>query len=269
MDMRPYECAVALAAPRIIRMKTKRAFTLIELLVVIAIIAILAALLLAAISGAKARANRAVCLNNLRQIALGVRMYVDDSNDKSPKPAAKSPHPYDVFKGLMKSYVGLHGKSSAQDKLFACPADTFYFDYEIGWHGGPRVGYVSGSLCALPSTDFSSYLFNAGNLFSYKNHGTNFTRAGIAGLPFSAIKHPDKTVLVFETPAICPFSWHQPKRPLYILSTKYCPNLRFNDALNMVSFVDGHVSHVKIYWNAGPAIPNSCAGDYDPPAGYD
>ena len=250
-------------------MKRGRGFTLIELLVVIAIIAILAALLLAAISGAKARANRAVCLNNLRQIALGVRMYVDDSNDKSPKPAAKSPHPYDVFKGLMKSYVGLHGKSSAQDKLFACPADTFYFDYEIGWHGGPRVGYVSGSLCALPSTDFSSYLFNAGNLFSYKNHGTNFTRPGIAGLPFSAIKHPDKTVLVFETPAICPFSWHQPKRPLYILSTKYCPNLRFNDALNMVSFVDGHVSHVKIYWNAGPAIPNSCAGDYDPPAGYD
>ena len=65
-------------------MAKRRGFTLIELLVVIAIIGILAAMVFPVFARARESARKAVCLSNVKNIALAIQMYLADNNDTLP-----------------------------------------------------------------------------------------------------------------------------------------------------------------------------------------
>jgi prepilin-type processing-associated H-X9-DG protein len=113
--------------------------------------------------------------------------------------------------------------------------------------------------------EYSSYAFNGGDdstlTVSNANISLTATIRGLDGIKLSSVKHPGRTVLVAEYPAMLPYSWHDPSSH----GVAYADGWMYSDSKNVVSFVDGHVSYIKMYLN----ITNSLAKFYNPPAGYE
>jgi prepilin-type N-terminal cleavage/methylation domain-containing protein len=184
-------------------------FSLIELLVVIAVIAILAAILFPVLGAAKARAQRIICMNNLRQINLGVRMYSDESNDVVPSATNTNGFVlYSGYKELMKHYLGLNGPSSPQDRIFFCPADAFFPSFLLTNYPRSSPPYiVRQSLHDQSFFDYSSYSFNGSDNTAHQFGRTNrfwATLPGLTGVKLSSVKHPSRTVLTCELAAYVP-----------------------------------------------------------------
>jgi type II secretory pathway pseudopilin PulG len=85
-------------------------FTIVELLVVIAVIGIVAALLLPALTKARAMAKQSACLSNLRQVGTAIQLYGNDYSEKSKMTAV--PFTSLLFPDYLKS-----------NKCFQCPSD--------------------------------------------------------------------------------------------------------------------------------------------------
>jgi prepilin-type N-terminal cleavage/methylation domain-containing protein len=214
---------------RLSRRNPDIAFTLVELLVVIAVVGILAALLLPAMVKMRSGAKRAACIGNLRQVGLAIRLYAEDHSDLLPMLPEPNPYPNGIgcfYKEIVKRYAGLSGPASPDEKVFVCPADD--------------------QVSKDPNHAYTSYTFNG-----FERIGPYYVTRE-EGYRLSGAANPSRAVLAGEYTAFFGNSWHAHQRTNH------------NNAINVLTFADGHTSYSRIYWN-GVQEPRW----YEPPTGYD
>ena len=200
----------------------------------VAVICVLGSIAVVSLVKQQRKARLQLCTANLQQVGRAVLSFANDHGGALPGTIRSEKGPsWWWYKDEIRSYTGLSGASSPEDKLFACPLDRGYSDPGPFWKN-PRFNY-------------SSYVFNGVTLLGVPN---------IAGWKLSAINGPARTLTVMEWSAHGPLSWHRSRT-----GKSNAPFYR--DAESVVAFADGHVSFTKIYFDGyNPAYTR------DPIPGY-
>ena len=164
----------------------RQAFTLIELLVVIAIIGILAGMLLPALAQAKQHAQRIKCLNNSRQLALAVILYVNDNQDTLPPPKYRP------------GWAARMADQIVNPQILVCPSDGTNHPPSAGQAGGSaNYSLAERTQWPLDAADHS-YFMNGWNDWVQVDYPDYSSSTNSTRVPESAITHPSDTVVFGE-----------------------------------------------------------------------
>jgi len=168
-----------------------KAFTLIELLVVIAIIAIIAALVFPVFATARATAQKAVCMNNEKQIALSIMMYIQDYDERTPRAVNNASNsakldvtarpqvvgdnaflPADPANGRITGFLYPYLKNV---QVWRCPSDIVIYN--------PNVASPNGSLSIANATSYHLSLYLTGSRVDPNNEITSGDGVADAAVP--------------------------------------------------------------------------------------